>query len=65
VAFLTNKVLFESKVIYFRLCNLPGIFQGMINNIFRKLLYERVLANYMDNLVILAKTRKKLEERTI
>ena len=32
-AFLTNKGLFESKVIYFRLCNLPGIFYRMMNSI--------------------------------
>jgi len=37
----------------------------MINSIFRELLHERVLVNYMDDFVILAKIRKKLEERTI
>jgi len=57
--------LFEPQVIYFGLCNLPETFQRIINSIFRKLLYERVLANYMDNFVILAKTKKELEERTI
>ena len=36
-----------------------------MNSIFRKLLHEGVLANYMDNFVIPAKTRKELEERTI
>jgi len=51
--------------VYFGLCNLPGIFQRMINSIFRKLLHEGVLANYMDNFIIPAKTRKKLEEGTI
>ena len=50
---------------YFGLYNLPGTFQRMINNIFQELLYEEVLANYMDNFVISAKTKKKLEERTI
>jgi len=50
---------------YFRLCNLPGIFQRMINSIFKELLHEGVLANYIDNFVILAKTKRKLEERTI
>ena len=34
-----------------------------MNSIFRKLLHEGVLANYMDNFVIPAKTKKKLEER--
>ena len=37
----------------------------MMNSIFRELLYEEVLVNYIDNFVIPAKTKKKLEERTI
>ena len=63
--FLTNKDLFKLQVIYFGLCNLLGIFQRIINSIFRKLLHEGVLANYMDDFIILVKTKEKLEERTI
>ena len=37
----------------------------MMNSIFQELLYEGVLANYMDNFIIQAKTMKELEERTI
>ena len=37
----------------------------MMNSIFRKLLHEGVLANYMDNFVIPAKMMKELEEQTI
>jgi len=37
----------------------------MINSIFWELLHEEVLANYMDNFVIPAKTMKELEERTV
>ena len=37
----------------------------MMNSIFQVLLYKGVLANYMDNFVILAKTMKELEERTV
>ena len=33
-ALLTNKELFEPQVMYFVLCNLPGIFQRMMNSIF-------------------------------
>ena len=33
-AFLTNKGLFEPQVIYFGLCNSPGMFQRMMNSIF-------------------------------
>jgi len=36
----------------------------MMNSIFQELLYEKILANYMDDFVILAKTMKELEERT-
>jgi len=61
-AFLTNKGLFKPQVMYFGLCNLPGTFQRMINSIFQELLYEEVLANYMDDFVIPAKTMKELEE---
>ncbi len=65
-AFLTNKGLFEPQVMYFRLCNLLGTFQQMMNSIFRELLHEGVFGqNYMDNFVIPAKTMKELEERTV
>ena len=64
-AFLTNKGLFEPQVIYFGLCNLPGTFQRMMNSIFQELLHEGVLANYMDNFVILARTMEELEEQII
>ena len=36
-----------------------------MNSIFQELLYEEVLANYIDDFVILAKTIEELEERTI
>jgi len=47
---------------YFELCNLPGTFQRMMNSIFQELLHEDILANYMNNFVIPAKTMEKLEE---
>ena len=37
----------------------------MMSSIFRELLHEEVLANYMDNFMIPAKTMQELEERTI
>jgi len=64
-AFLTNKELFEPQVMYFGLCNSPGTFQRMMNSIFRELLHKGILANYMNNFVIPAKTMKELEERTV
>ena len=62
---MTNKGLFELQVMYFGLCNSPGTFQKIMNSIFQELLYEGVLANYMDDFVIPVKTKKELEERTI
>ena len=64
-AFLTNKGLFKPQVRYFGLYNSPETFQRMMNSIFQELLHEGVLANYMDDFVILAKIMKELEERTI
>jgi len=64
-AFLTNKGLFKPQVMYFKLCNLPGTFQRMMNSIFQELLHEGILANYMDNFVIPAKTMEELEEQTV
>ena len=52
-------------MIYFGLYNSLGTFQRMMNSIFWELLHEGVLANYIDNFVILAKTIEELEERTI
>ena len=63
--FLTNKGLFESQMMYFGLCNSPGTFQRIMNSIFQELLYEGILANYMDNFIIPAKTMEELEERMI
>ena len=37
----------------------------MINNIFWELLHKEVLANYMDDFVISAKTKEELEEQMI
>ena len=36
-----------------------------MNSIFQELLHEEVLANYMNDFVILAKTMKELEERMV
>ena len=62
---LINKGLFEPQVMYFELYNLPGTFQQMMNSIFQELLHEGILANYIDDFVILAKTIDKLEEQII
>jgi len=63
-AFLTNKGSFELQVMYFGLCNSPGTFQRMMNSMFQEL-HEGVLANYMDNFVIPARTKEELEEHMV
>ena len=65
VVFLTNKDLFKPQIMYFGLYNLLGTFQRMMNSIFLELLDEGVLANYIDDFVILAKTKKELKEQII
>ena len=37
----------------------------MMNSIFQELLHEDVLANYMDDFIIPAKTMEELKERTV
>ena len=63
--FLTNKGLFEPQVMYFGLCNSLGTFQRIMNSVFRELLHEGILANYMDDFIIPARTKEELEEWTI
>ena len=48
---------------YFELCNLLGTFQKIMNSIFQKLLHEEMLAKYINNFIIPAKTKKKLEKQ--
>jgi len=60
-----NKELFKPKVMYFGLYNLLRMFQRIMNSIFRELLHEEMLANYMDNFVIPEKTKKELEKKTV
>ena len=50
---------------YFGLYNSLETFQRIMNSIFQELLYEEILADYMDDFVISARTKKELEERTI
>jgi len=60
-----NKGLFKPQVIYFGLCNSLETFQRMMNSIFQELFHEGVLASYMDDFVIPARTMEELKERTI
>ena len=63
-AFITNKGLFELTVMFFGLCNSPATFQAMMDNDFRDMIDEGWITIYMDDILIHAKTKKDLEDRT-
>jgi hypothetical protein len=51
-AFITNKGLFESAVMFFGLMNSPATFQTMMNSIFANDIAKKWLMVYMDNMAI-------------
>src|ERR1700756_4732887 len=63
-AFKTPRGLFEPLVMFFGLCNSPAAFQRMMNEYFRDMINEKWIVIYMDDILIMAKTLKELEERT-
>src|SRR6201994_607575 len=63
-AFKTLRGLFELLVMFFGLCNSPAVFQRMMNEYFRDMINEKWIVVYMDNILIMAKTRQELEEKT-
>jgi hypothetical protein len=65
VAFLTNQGLFKPTVMFFGMSNSPATFSRMMMTIFREMIQEGTLVNYMDDFAIPGKTKQELEERTI
>ena len=51
-AFWTNRGLYEPLVMFFGLCNSAATFQTMMNDLFRELVEEGVVAIYMDDILI-------------
>ena len=49
---------------FFGLCNSPATFQAMMDDYFRDMIDEGWIAIYMDDILIHAKTKKDLEDRT-
>ena len=49
---------------FFGMCNSPATFQTMMNDIFEKLILQKKIIVYMDNILIFAKTCEELEEIT-
>jgi hypothetical protein len=50
---------------FFGLCNSPGTFSRMMASVFRDLLQEGVIVNYMDDFAIPANSKEQLAERTV
>jgi hypothetical protein len=61
VAFKMKKGLFESTVMFFRMCNSPATFQAMMDNIFMTMIDNRLV---IDNILIFANTKEELERIT-
>jgi hypothetical protein len=64
-AFLTNRGLFQPTVMFFGMSNSPATFSRMMTTIFREMLQEGSLVNYMDDFAIPGETKHQLQERTI
>ena len=58
-AFCTNLGLFEPTVMFFSLTNSPATFQNFMNHIFKPLIYHRVVAIYVDDILIFTETHKQ------
>jgi hypothetical protein len=60
-AFKMNFGLYELTVMFFGLCNSPATFQNMINHIFKDEIHSKWIIIYMDDILILSKTKEGLE----
>ncbi len=58
-AFRTNQGLFEPTVMFFRLTNSPATFQWMMNDIFKDLIASGAVTVYLDDILIMSKTKEE------
>ena len=58
-AIVTNRGLYEPKVMYFRMTNSPATFQALMNLIFADLIAKEEVAVYMDDILIYSKHLKE------
>ncbi len=58
-AFRTNRGLFKPTVMFFRLTNSPATFQWMMNDIFKDLIASSTITVYLDNILIMSKTKEE------
>jgi len=60
-AFHTNRGLFESLVMFFRMTNSPATFQTMMNDVFRTVIAEEIVVVYLDDILIFTKMEEEHE----
>src|SRR5258708_18605497 len=58
-AIVTNRGLFEPKVMYFGMTNSPATFQSLMNSVFADLIAKGQVAVYMDDILIYSKNLKE------
>ncbi len=58
-AFRTNRGLFEPTVMFFGLTNSPATFQWMMNDIFKDLIMSGAVTVYLDDILIMSKTKEE------
>ncbi len=58
-AFRTNWGLFEPTIMFFGLTNSPATFQWMMNNIFKDLIVSGAVTIYLNDILIMSKTKDK------
>ena len=64
-AFITNRGLYEPRVMFFGLTNSPATFQTMMNAIFAEELLEGWLTIYMDDILVHMKDDEMLHRRLV
>ncbi len=63
-AFRTNRGLFEPTVMFFGLTNSPATFQWMMNDIFKNLIASGAVTVYLDDILIMSKTKAEHQRIT-
>jgi hypothetical protein len=64
-AFRTPDRLYEPTVMFFGMTNSPATFQSMMDQLFKELIGNGGVIIYMDNILIHATTKERLDELTI
>ena len=60
-AFKINRGLFEYTVMFFGLCNSLATFQAFMDDIFRDEIAQNLIIVYMDDILIFAPIKEKLQ----